>query len=196
MARQNLTANARRALTVEAVIALAATTNPAALTTAQIAAHMGVTQGALFRHFADKAQIWTAVVEWTASELLGRFDRVSGTTPTERLRGMFDAHIDCIMTYPGVPRIVFAELQRAGDTAGKAQVMTLMRDYRARVMAVLDQAANQSLINPSTDTAAAATQFLGMIQGLVMQAMAADDFASMPAMAHRLFPLFLAGLGA
>ena len=53
MTRIKLPADERRAVVVEAVIALAATTNPADITTAQIAAHMGQTPGALFRHFTD-----------------------------------------------------------------------------------------------------------------------------------------------
>jgi hypothetical protein len=39
----------------------------------------------------------------------------------------------------------------------------------------------QGQIDEKTDCAAAATMFLGMVQGLVMQAMAADDFTNMPA---------------
>ena len=63
MPRTKLSADARRAATVETVIGLAAATNPADITTAQIAAQMGVTQGALFRHFADKQAIWAAVMD-------------------------------------------------------------------------------------------------------------------------------------
>jgi TetR/AcrR family transcriptional regulator len=77
MPRTKLPANARRAATVEAVIALAATTNPADITTAQIAAHMGVTQGALFRHFPDKQAVWLAVMDWTSDTLLARIDAVT-----------------------------------------------------------------------------------------------------------------------
>ncbi|HMU21498.1 MAG TPA: TetR family transcriptional regulator, partial [Sphingorhabdus sp.] len=97
----------RRAVTVEAVIALAAKTNPADITTAQIAAHMGVSQGALFRHFADKQAVWTAVMDWTADTLLARFDAVTGATPVDRLRAIFTTHIAFVVEHVGVPRILF-----------------------------------------------------------------------------------------
>ena len=195
MPRTKLSADARRAATVETVIGLAAATNPADITTAQIAAQMGVTQGALFRHFADKQAIWAAVMDWTATTLLARFDAVTGVTPIERLRAMFATHIDFVVTHPGVPRILFGELQRDGDALGKMSVRALMAAYRERVTNLLTEAKAQSLIAETVDIPAAATMFLGMVQGLAMQAMAASDFTTMPAVSGRLFDLYLDGLG-
>ena len=195
MPRTKLSADARRAATVETVISLAAATNPADITTAQIAAQMGVTQGALFRHFADKQAIWAAVMDWTATTLLARFDAVTGATPIERLRAMFATHIDFVVTHPGVPRILFGELQRDGDAQGKMCVRALMAAYRERVTNLLTEAKTRSLVAERVDISAASTMFLGMVQGLVMQAMAASDFTTMPAVSGRLFDLYLDGLG-
>ncbi len=183
-------------MTVEAVIALTAKTNPTDITTAQIAAHMGVSQGALFRHFADKQAVWAAVMDWTADTLLARFDAATGATPIDSLRAIFTTHIEFVVEHVGVPRILFGELQRDGDAPGKARVRALMAGYRDRVISLLDQAKTQGLIKETTDCPAAATMFLGMVQGLAMQAMAADDFDSMPAVSLRLFDLFLHALGA
>ena len=195
MPRTKLSADARRAVTVETVIGLAAATNPADITTAQIAAQMGVTQGALFRHFADKQAIWAAVMDWTATTLLARFDAVTGVTPIERLRAMFATHIDFVVTHPGVPRILFGELQRDGDAQGKMCMRALMAAYRERVTNLLTEAKAQSLIAERVDISAASTMFLGMVQGLVMQAMAASNFSTMPAVSVKLFDLYLDGLG-
>jgi AcrR family transcriptional regulator len=195
MPRTKLSADARRAVTVETVIGLAAATNPADITTAQIAAQMGVTQGALFRHFADKQAIWAAVMDWTATTLLARFDAVTGETPIEQLRAMFATHIDFVVTHPGVPRILFGELQRDGDAQGKMCMRALMAAYRERVTNLLTEAKAQSLIAERVDISAASTMFLGMVQGLVMQAMAASNFSTMPAVSVKLFDLYLDGLG-
>lgn len=195
MTRNKLPAGERRAATVEAVIALAATTNPAEITTAQIAAQMGVSQGALFRHFANKQAVWTAVMDWTADTLLARIDAVTGATPIDRLRAIFAAHVDFVVQHVGIPRILFCELQRDGDTLAKARVRALMSGYRNRVVSLLDQAKLQGQIKAQTDCGAAATLFLGMVQGLVMQAMAADDFAAMPGVSKGLFELYLDGVG-
>lgn len=194
MTRTKLPADVRRAATVEAVIALAATTNPADITTAQIAAHMEVTQGALFRHFPDKQAVWLAVMDWTSDTLLARIDGVTGATPTDRLQAIFFAHVDFVVEHVGVPRILFGELQRDAHAPGKARVRTLMNAYRSRVLGLLELARAQGEIDEKADCAAAATMFLGMVQGLVMQAMAADDFTNMPAISSRIFELFQDGL--
>ncbi len=74
---RNLPADQRRAVTVDAVVQLAATRNPNDITTAAIAKHMHLTQGALFRHFPSKDAIWQAVMEWVAERLLTRIDRAA-----------------------------------------------------------------------------------------------------------------------
>ena len=54
-----LPADERRAVTVEAVVQLAAGQNPSEISTTAIARHMGVTQGALFKHFGLTADAIT-----------------------------------------------------------------------------------------------------------------------------------------
>ena len=51
---RSLSADDRRTVTIEAVIALAGSQNPSEITTAAIAKHMNLTQGALFRHFPTR----------------------------------------------------------------------------------------------------------------------------------------------
>ncbi|MFN3516387.1 MAG: TetR/AcrR family transcriptional regulator [Novosphingobium sp.] len=196
MSRPYLSAETRRAEAVAAVIKLAASHDPATLTTAQIASAMGVSQGALFRHFPDKLAISIAVLEWTSAELNGRFDALTADRPLARLEAILAAHVDFVITSPGVPRILFGELQRAGDTATKAIVRDLMAGYRARVARELHAAREAGDIAGTTDVEAATVMFLAMVQGMVMQGLTADDFSAMPALARRLFGLFRQSLGA
>ena len=197
MNRPYLSADLRRAEPVAAVIDLAASRDPATLTTGQIAAAMGVSQGALFRHFPDKLAIWTAVLEWTCAELNHRFDNLSADlSPLARLGAMLATHVDFVIEQPGVPRILFGELQRAGETPTKAIVRNLMAGYRARVAGELCAACDTGEIVADTDVEAATVLFLAMVQGMVMQGLAVDDFTAMPALARRLFGLFQQSLGA
>lgn len=72
---KHLPAEERRAVTVKTVIELAAEQNPSVITTAAIAKRMGLTQGALFRHFPNKDAILKSVMEWVAERLLSRVDK-------------------------------------------------------------------------------------------------------------------------
>ncbi len=197
MARQNLPAAQRREATVDAVVALAATRNPAEITTGQIAEHMKLTQGALFRHFPTKDAVWAAVMVWTADQLTRRLDQAEarGSSPLSALEQMFLAHVDFVAARPGVPRIMFGELQRTGDTAAKRSARALINAYRARLVKVLDCCSANGELPADLDTEAAATLFVGTIQGLVMQAMMSGDFTAMRAMAGRVFSIYLKGIG-
>lgn len=196
MNRPYLSAELRRAEAVATVIELAASHDPAVLTTGQIAAAMGVSQGALFRHFPDKLAIWTAVLEWTSGELNHRFDTLPEGPPLARLEAMLTAHVEFVIERPGVPRILLGELQRAGDTPTKAIARQLMAGYRARVAHELHAARDAGDIAEATDVEAATVLFLAMVQGMVMQGLAIDDFSAMPILARRLFDLFRRSLGA
>src|SRR3546814_15703419 len=77
-----LSAEERRTTTVEAVIDLAAEQNPSDITTAAIAERMGLTQGALFRHFPTKDAILQAVLAWVAARLLACVDRARDGAPS------------------------------------------------------------------------------------------------------------------
>ena len=61
-----LPAEERRTATVETVVKLAAEQNPADITTTAIAERMGLTQGALFRHFPTKEAILEATMSWVS----------------------------------------------------------------------------------------------------------------------------------
>lgn len=96
---KHLPADERRAVTVEAVVALAGSVNPSEITLAAIAKHMNVTQGALFRHFPSKEAIWQAVMEWLAERLLARIDRTARDieSPLDALKAMFLSHVEFVI---------------------------------------------------------------------------------------------------
>ena len=83
-----LSADERRAATVEAVVQLSATGNPSDITTTTIARHMGVTQGALFKHFPNKEAILEAVMQWVASKLLAQINP-DALSPREALEALY-----------------------------------------------------------------------------------------------------------
>ena len=136
-----LPADERRAVTVEAVIALAGSQNPSDITTAAIASHMNLTQGALFRHFPSKDAIWKAVMEWVADHLLAQIDRAATgiDSPLAAMQAMFMSHIDFVVEHPGVPRMMFGQLQSMETTAAKKIAQTLMKRYAERIGARIEQ---------------------------------------------------------
>lgn len=194
---KHLPADERRAATVEAVVQLAAEHNPSDITTTAIARHMGLTQGALFKHFPTKEAILEAVMGWVAERLLARVDAAAAqaASPKVALEAMFMAHVGFVSEHPGVPRMLFGELQRAGDSVPKRMVQTLIRRYGKRLKAVIEQGKDAGALSPTLDSDVAVTMLIGMIQGLVMQSLLAGDVARIARDAPRLFAIYIRGIG-
>ncbi len=193
---KNLPADQRRAVTVEAVIALTAEQNPGDITTAAIAKRMNLTQGALFRHFPSKDAIWQAVMEWVAERLLLRVDRaMQGTdSPLKALEAVFMTHIEFVVAHPGVPRLLFGELQRAEDTPAKRMARTLIGAYGERLRGLIDTGKARGEVASDVDTAAAVVAFIGSIQGLVMQSLLSGKAGQMRADAPGAFAIYRRGI--
>ncbi len=193
---KHLPADERRAVTVEAVIELAGSQNPSDITTASIAKHMRTTQGALFRHFPSKNAIWRAVMEWVAERLLNRIDRAAegADSPLAAMEAMFMSHIEFVAEHPGVPRMMFGELQRGESTPARRMALTVIQRYGERLHRLIEKGKSSGELSASLDTEAAATQFIGMIQGLVMQSLLVGDIKQMRRMAPRVFAIYRRGI--
>lgn len=193
---RHLPADERRAVTVESVVQLAGVQNPSEITTAAIAKHMQVTQGALFRHFPSKDAILQAVMTWVAERLLLRLDKAAGqaASPTAALQAVFMAHIGFVSERPGVPRLIFGELQRPGQTVAKQMVQTLIQQYGERLRRLLEAGKAQGELDAALDVPAAAVLFIGTVQGLVMQSLLAGDVARMRQDAPGVFAIYLRGI--
>lgn len=194
---KHLPADERKAVTVEAVIELAGSQNPSQITTAAIAKHMNLTQGALFRHFPTKDAIWQAVMEWVAERLLDRIDRaaVGIESPLAAMQVMFMSHVEFVVEHPGVPRMMFGELQRAESTPAKRVVQTLIQRYGERLHRLIEKGKSCGELSATLDAEAAATLFIGTIQGLVMQSLLAGDVGRIRRDAPRVFAIYQRGIG-
>jgi len=196
----------RQASLVEAALRLAAQRNPSSITTSDLASAVGITQGAVFRHFASKEGIWLAVLDWVTDALMAHLQAAADAAtlagaghsvapePLAALRAVFLAHVDFVVTHPGVPRVIFQELQSPGDTAMKSRVRGLMQRYRQLVLQLLMQAQTKQTITSDTDLQSAAVLFVGAVQGLVIQALMSGDVSAMTRQAPGVFAIYQLGL--
>ncbi len=191
-----LPTEARQAEIVAAALRLAQNSSPASITTTDLARALGLSQGALFKHFPTKEAIWLAAMAWVAEHLLGALNDAAqqAATPLEALRGVFDAHVDFVVTHPGVPRMIFHELQQPADSPLKQQVRSLLQAYRQLLLRLLKAAVQRGDVAADLDESAAATLFVGIVQGLVMQSMLSGQISTMQADAPRIFHLYLRGI--
>lgn len=186
----------RQATIVAAALQLASQTSPGAITTADIARAVGVSQGALFKHFPSKSAMWEAVLAWVHAALLERLRGAiaQADTPLAALAAAWSAHVGFVMEHPGVPRLLFHELQEPNDSPLKQAVRRLLQDYRQCLQPVLRQGVAQGQLRRTLDTDAALTLLLGSLQGLVMQSMLHQQPALFQSQAQQVFALALHAL--
>ncbi|WP_210545596.1 TetR/AcrR family transcriptional regulator [Rhodoferax sp. PAMC 29310] len=188
-----LPTEARQAEIIAAALQLAQDRSPGAITTAELAAAVGLSQGALFKHFDSKDAVWLAAMGWVSEQLLARLTRAAreANGPLDALQRVFVAHVAFCMLHPGVPRVVFHELQRPTDSAIKQRVREMLQTYRQLLLDLLQAAVDAGEAQPDLDAPAAATLFVGLIQGLVMQSMLSGQVAHMASSGSGVFQLFL-----
>ncbi len=189
-------ANERRSATVEAVVALAADQNPGDITTTAIAQQMGVSQAALFRHFPTKEDILESVMTWVAERLLSRVDAAAAraSSPLAALEAVFTTHIEFIAKHPGVPKILFAEIQRPNNSLAKRAVHTLLNRYSTRLQKLFTDGKAEGELDPDLDINAATILFIGTIQGLVVRSMLSGRVAQIRRDAPGAFAIYRRGI--
>lgn len=186
----------RQAEIVAAALQLARERSPVSITTSDIAIAIGVTQGAVFKHFPSKEAIWLAAMTWVRTQLLLKLDEASRaqSSALRRLEAVFGAHVAFVVAHPGAPRIIFHELQQPADSPVKQEVRALLQDYRQRLLGLFAAGVKAGELPAALDLEAAATLFVGIVQGLVMQSMLTGKPAAMQAQAGSVLAIYLRGI--
>jgi AcrR family transcriptional regulator len=191
--RKRLGADERREEIIRVTLELAARQGVDDVTTQDMAEAMGVTQGAVFRHFRSKDAIWLAVMQWVRERLMSVLGQAAaaGSDPLDALQRMFFAHIAFIAGHPSIPRVLMSEHLHGRSTALRKLVTEMMLAYEEKISGLLQAAQSRGLARADLDTRAAATLYLGMIQGLVLQTSILRDQRILTAEAERTFPVYL-----
>lgn len=196
--KQRLSAEARQEQIIQVAVDLAGERGMQGVTTQDMADAMGLTQGAIFRHFPSKDAIWLAAMGWIRERLMGVLGAAAqgAADPLDALARMFHAHVDFIAKHPAIPRMVFSGQMLHDSPKLKALVQEIISGYEDRLMALLREAREAGLARADLDEQSAAILFIGMIQGLVVQITIFGARRSLTEEAHKVFPVYLAGIRA
>ncbi|MCA9605333.1 MAG: DUF2249 domain-containing protein [Myxococcales bacterium] len=185
----------RRAQIVEATLALLADTRLEDVSTRQIALRVGVSQPALFRHFASRDAILEAVVEESRARLsTGADEVISGEGPAlERAAGLLRLLFGHVAAHPGLLRLVLAE-PTAGDAPYQAGLQQLVGRQRGLFAALVRAAVDEGSVPAGTDPDLAAALLVALIQGTLLGWLRRGRTEPLVPWADRVFAFFRAGL--
>ncbi|MBZ0106677.1 MAG: TetR/AcrR family transcriptional regulator [Sulfuricella denitrificans] len=195
--RQRLSAEERQEEIIRAAVELAGEQGVESVTTQAMADAVGITQGAIFRHFPTKDMIWLGVIHWVRGRLMSVLDMAAdqGKDPLDSLEKMFFAHLGFVDKVPAIPKLVFTDQLLKKNPRIKELIRSILADYETKVTALLVQSKVQNLVRQDLDEHGAAVMFTGIIQGLVMRVSIIEARKSLVAEGKLVFPLFLHGIG-
>ncbi len=137
------------------------------ITTAALAARVEVSEAALYRHFASKAQMYEGLIEFIEQTLFGLINRIAGeeTQGLQQAKGMAQLLLGFAEKNRGMTRVLTGEALVNENERLQARVNQLLDRVEASLKQSLRIAASQGDVSAGLDASAAANLMLGWIQG-------------------------------
>ncbi len=186
----------RRHEIVVTVLTLADEIGVEAITTQAIAEHMGLTQGAVFRHYPNKEAIWSAVLDWLQTRLGEVFQPAPDASPLAEVSRIYDAYMALFAAYPAVPRLFFSDTFHHPYPRLHVRLQAMVQNCESRLAQWLGEAAALGEVRAELPAPTAAKLLLTSIQGLAFQSCVLGIVTDPVAAGRQLFPLYLAAIGA
>ena len=137
------------------------------ITTAALAAKLDVSEAALYRHFASKAQMYEGLIGFVEETIFGLINKIAA----EQESGLKQAHAITAMLLsfaeknPGMTRVLIGDALVYEDERLQARINQLLDRLEATLKQSLRLAATQGEIAQETDVAAQANLMLAYVIG-------------------------------
>ena len=131
-----------------------------------IAEEVGLTEGAIYRHFSSKHQILTLLIDDIEQSLMETVDnaKVEGAPALESLGRILEAHLSDVEDRRAVSFIVIAEAMGFDGTGLSPRVSLMLTHYLDFIRNIFEEGIEDGSIRASVNPEAAATAFFGLIQ--------------------------------
>ncbi len=109
------------------------------LSTRNLAKHVGLSEGAIFRHFAKKQDITLALVQDVQKDLIGSLRSIafSNLDPEERLNQFLCHTVKYLMDNKGITMLMFSEASRNNDVVLKESLQQVFNSQKQLVSAIV-----------------------------------------------------------
>jgi TetR/AcrR family fatty acid metabolism transcriptional regulator len=178
MVEQRRSTEARQVELTDAALHIIATRGIAALSTRSLAAAVGLSSGAIFRHFASIDALLGAVVGRVEQVLEATYPP-PGLGPAERLAHFVEARSDAAGAQLGILRLVLSEqFLLALPEEGSTRLSACVLRSREFVGACIREGQAQGELRADVDAEALAAVVMGTIQMLALLKASEDERAA------------------
>jgi TetR/AcrR family transcriptional regulator len=117
------------------------------ITTAALAAKLDVSEAALYRHFASKAQMFEGLIEFIESSLFGLINKITAEEPNglKQVHGILSMLLGFAEKNPGMTRVLIGDALVNEDPRLQARINQLHDKLEATLKQCLRVAATQAV---------------------------------------------------
>lgn len=141
------------------------------ITTARLAAEVGVSEAALYRHFPSKARMFEALIEFVEESLFSRINRIMLDEATSLVRcGQI---ITLVLTFssknPGISRILTGDALAGEQARLRERVAQLFDRIETQIKQVVRETELRENLRPKAPPAILANFLMTLIDGRIQQ---------------------------
>ncbi len=161
----------RKAEILATTLDLAFDVGPDHVTTGMIAARLGLTQPAIYKHFPKKEDIWREATEALCARIRDnvRLGIQTGANPVENLRLLVLGHLRLVAQTPALPEIMVTRDPTGTLTDARRAIQAEMAAFRMSLTRNIEMAQAAGHLRAGLSAEDAATLLFGIIQSLVLR---------------------------
>lgn len=159
-----LSTETRQAQIKEAVLAIISNEGLSKLSTKNLAAKVGVSEGAIYRHFKSKKDILLSIVEDVYTNLVVNQKTIADSemTPSIKLFTFFFQQIKYLIYNKGITILLFSEATQTNDSDLKEQLLKTLKAQKLLLKQIVKEGINQGIWNKDLSIDDFATLYMGI----------------------------------
>jgi TetR/AcrR family transcriptional regulator len=136
------------------------------ITTKELARQNGISEAAIYRHFASKHEIFMALLDGVEKDLFQTIGKAADSqrTALDKLRAIMQAHMNFTQKHKGGIFVITAECIHMRDRAFKQKLLGVIGRYIETIKGILVQAKKDNTVNQDIDIESASMMFYSLIQ--------------------------------
>ena len=148
----------------KAVLQIISTKGLGKLSTRNLAEKVGVTEGALFRHFKSKKDIMLSIIDDVKTDLLTQQERIvnSNLKADEKLFKFLCTHVQYLIKNKGITILLFSEATHMDDKEMKKRLFDILSFQKNCVKRIVKDGIKEGLWDKKINTDNVATLYMGI----------------------------------
>ncbi len=151
------------------------------ITTAALAAEVGVSEAALYRHFPSKAKMLEGLIEFVEESLFSRISRLIAEEPTAQLR--CKQFLWLLLSFsernPGLARLLVGDALLGENDRLRGRIRQLFDRLETQLRLIMREWAVTRVPGPELGTTAGANLLLSAVEGRINQ-FVRSEFRALP----------------